>query len=87
MFRVSSGLLLALFVGGVGTGALAHDDAKTIRVEPRAIYGATISLEAGVRVFRPLPRTTHIIINPSRSPLSISVGEESKTIRKSTHVK
>lgn len=62
-------LLLAV---GLSPVAAAASDAKTTRIEPRPFYGATVTLEAGVRVFRPLPPTKHIIINPNRTPLNLS---------------
>lgn len=39
-------------------------DAATTRIEPRPVYGATITVERGVRVFRPLPAVRNVIINP-----------------------
>jgi hypothetical protein len=59
---------------------LAHpaygEDAYTTRIEPRVFYGATITLEEGVRVFRPLPPHKHVIVNPgNRTPLSLSFNE------------
>ena len=55
---------------------VAAGDASTIRIEPRPFYGATVTLEAGVRVFRPLPRTKHVIINPGNAtPLNLSVKD------------
>ena len=59
-------------------------DSKTIRIEPRAFYGATISLEAGVRVFRPLPPTKHMIINPDKTPLHLSLTEATHNINNNT---
>lgn len=80
MFRVALGLSAAVISCGIiATSALA-DSAKTIRIEPRAFYGATVSLEAGVRVFRPLPPTTHMIINPNKTPLNLTIKDEKKTI-------
>ena len=39
--------------------------ADTTRIEPRPFYGATVTIEDGVRVFRPLPPHDRIIIvNP-----------------------
>ena len=56
------------------TAALA--DAKTVRIEPRPFYGATVTLEEGVRVFRPLPPHDRVIINPgSKTPLSLGYYE------------
>jgi hypothetical protein len=52
------------------------EEAYTTRIEPRVFYGATITLEEGVRVFRPLPPHRHVIINPgNRTPLSLSFNE------------
>jgi hypothetical protein len=46
--------------------------AYTTRIEPRAVYGATVSIEEGVRVFRPLPSEQHVIVNPGGlAPLSL----------------
>src|SRR2546429_7650953 len=48
---------------------------RTTRIEPRPVYGAIITLEAGVRVFRPLPPLVRIIINPGNAtPLFMGVG-------------
>ena len=60
-------------------------DAKTIRIEPRAFYGATVSLESGVRVFRPLPAPSHVIINPNRTPLHISIKDVTKRVTSTSH--
>lgn len=50
---------------------------STIRIEPRPFYGATVTLEEGVRVFRPLPPHKYVIINPgNRTPLNLSLYEE-----------
>jgi hypothetical protein len=48
---------------------------RTTRIEPRPFYGATVTIEAGVRVFRPLPPHDRIIINPGNAtPIGIDVG-------------
>ena len=67
-----------------GAGAFAGES-KTIRIEPRAFYGATVSLESGVRVFRPLPSASHVIINPNRTPVNISVKDETKRVYSTSH--
>lgn len=55
--------------------ALAQDG-RTTRIEPRPFYGATVTIEEGVRVFRPLPPTKHVIINPDgETPLSLGFNE------------
>lgn len=75
MLRVVLGLGVALFAGVAVAGSVAAGDARTTRIEPRGFYGATVSIEAGVRVFRPLPRTTHVIINPNKTPLNLTIEE------------
>ena len=48
---------------------------RTTRIEPRPFYGATVTIEAGVRVFRPLPPHDRIIINPGNAtPVGVDVG-------------
>lgn len=67
--------VLAAFAALMSLPALAQE-AHTTRIEPRAYAGAIVTVEAGVRVFRPLPPTRHIIINPEgRTPLSLSLNE------------
>jgi hypothetical protein len=49
---------------------------STTRIEPRPFYGATVTLEEGVRVFRPLPPHDRVIINPgNKTPLSLAISE------------
>jgi hypothetical protein len=51
-------------------------DSTTTRVEPRPFYGATVTIEEGVRVFRPLPRHDRVIINPNNAtPITLEVGD------------
>lgn len=75
MFRGVLGVGVALFAGVAIAATAVANDARTTRIEPRGFYGATVSIEAGVRVFRPLPRTTHVIINPNKTPLNLSIEE------------
>jgi hypothetical protein len=52
------------------------EDASTTRILPYNAYGATVTVEQGVRVFRPLPADGHVIVNPgNRTPLSVNVYE------------
>ncbi len=44
--------------------AASAEQPSTTRIETRPFYGATVTLEEGVRVFRPLPPHERIIINP-----------------------
>jgi hypothetical protein len=71
---------LALGVlAGIGTcvaASAALADAVTTRIETRPFYGATVTLEEGVRVFRPLPSHDRVIINPGgKTPLSLGFYE------------
>lgn len=60
---------LAVSTGGAGAQTLT-------RIETHAFYGATVTVEEGVRVFRPLPSTGHMIINPGgRTPVSVNISE------------
>jgi hypothetical protein len=47
----------------------------TTRIEARPVYGATVTEEEGVRVFRPLPPQDRVIINPDGTPLSLGFSE------------
>ncbi len=63
-------LALGLLTGvGVTLGCMpaSAQQAYTTRIEPRPFYGATVTLEEGVRVFRPLPPHDRVIINPGNS--------------------
>ena len=71
-------LTLGIVVGvGICTGGLpALAESVTTRIEPRPFYGATVTIEAGVRVFRPLPRHERIIIDPGyRAQLNLNAGD------------
>lgn len=63
-----AGLAAALPAQAEGSG--------TTRIETRPFYGATVTIEAGVRVFRPLPTTKRVIINPDgETPVSLGFNE------------
>jgi hypothetical protein len=56
--------------------AAAAQEATTTRIETRPFYGATVTLEAGVRVYRPLPPHSKVIINPGgKTPVSLGFEE------------
>lgn len=59
-------------------------EGRTTQIEPRPTYGATVTIEEGVRVFRPLPGNRHVIVNPNRTPLALDLGEDSVTNQNST---
>lgn len=70
---ISASLLLA----GVSAAAAA----SLTRIETRPFYGATVTIEEGVRVFRPLPAHRHIIINPDgKTPLNLTIEDRNVTI-------
>ena len=68
-----SSLLALLAVAAAPTAAAA--ESSTTRIEPRPYYGATITIEHGVRVYRPLPPVKHVVINPNQTPLNLSFSE------------
>lgn len=65
--------LLSLAAPLAATAALAQG--QTTQIEGRPTYGATVTIEEGVRVFRPLPGDRHVIVNPNRTPLVLDVGD------------
>lgn len=68
--------VIAMALSATMTTAASAQDAYTTRIEPRNFYGAMVTIEAGVRVFRPLPPTRHVIVNPGgQTPLSMSFNE------------
>lgn len=66
-------LSLAAVAAAAGLASTAAGAQTLTRIETHSFYGATVTIEEGVRVFRPLPPTSHMIINPGgRTPLSIN---------------
>ncbi len=62
-------------------GASAAAAASLTRIETRPFHGATITLEEGVRVYRPLPSHRHIIINPDgKTPLNLTFEERNTVV-------
>lgn len=54
----------------------AYAEGYTTRIETRPFYGAVVTIEEGVRVFRPLPPPRQVIINPGgRTPLALSFSD------------
>lgn len=69
-----------LTAAAVSAAMPALAEPSTTRIETRAFYGATVTLEAGVRVYRPLPPHDRVIINPNgRTPLSLGFEENTWT--------
>jgi hypothetical protein len=76
---------LAALVAAVPGSAWAQESFTT-RIEPRAYYGATVSIEQGVRVWRPLPPIRQMIINPDHgTPLSLSFTDVRETRNNNTY--
>ncbi len=72
-FRFAALALTASLLSGA---AACAQDAYTTRIEPRPVYGATTTIEHGVRVTRPLPPVRQVIINPgSLTPLNLGTHE------------
>ena len=65
----------ALVLAGVGLAfaSLSAVAQSTTPIETRPSYGATVTIEEGVRVFRPLPR---VMINPDcKTPVSFAMHQ------------
>jgi hypothetical protein len=74
MRSLAYGLLFG--IGVIVSGLPAAAESSTTRIESRPFYGATVTLEEGVRVFRPLPPHDRVIINPGNAtPVSVEVGD------------
>lgn len=68
--------LLSLAGSALAYSLPAAAEGYTTRIETRPFYGAVVTLEEGVRVFRPLPPERQIIINPNgQTPLSLGFNE------------
>lgn len=75
-FRTFTALAVMLTPALLLAQAAQAQEATTTRIETRAFYGATVTLEAGVRVFRPLPPHSKVIINPGGvTPIHLSHDE------------
>jgi hypothetical protein len=76
--RRTFSLLLSLAIGGsifaISAGT-ASAQSFTTRIETKPYYGAVVTLEHGVRVYRPLPPDRQVIINPGRVPLNLSFSD------------
>ena len=58
----------------LASSAASAEEPTTTRIVPYNAYGATVSIEQGVRVFRPLPADGHVIVNPgNRTPMSVNI--------------
>ena len=80
--RIAAMAMAILTPTAVLAPCVLAQEATTTRIETRAFYGATVTLEAGVRVFRPLPPHSKVIINPG-GVTPLHVGHEE--YRATTH--
>lgn len=62
--RTRAWISLAAILAGAALAPEVSAGAVTTRIEPRPYYGAVVTIEQGVRVWRPLPPTDRVIINP-----------------------
>lgn len=73
--RFLAATIAALFVS---TGVVSAQ--TTTRIETRPYYGYVVSVDKGVRVWRPLPPHDRVIINPEgRTPLHLSFNDHRHT--------
>ncbi len=73
-------LFASLLLLSLGSAAALAEPAHTTRIETRPYYGAVVTIEQGVRVYRPVPPTQHLIINPDgATPLQLNIGNGSFT--------
>jgi len=77
LMRTTSALVLGCLALG-SASASAQEQAATIRVEPHGYYGAVVTVEAGVRVFRPLPPHRLVVMSPEGTPVNLSINETEK---------
>ncbi len=76
MLRKIAISLFSLAGAAVFASASVSAQSYTTRIETRPFYGAVVTLEEGVRVFRPLPPERQVIINPGgQTPLSLGFNE------------
>jgi hypothetical protein len=53
-----------VIVAALSSRVALAEEAYTTRIEQRPYYGAVVTIEHGVRVYRPVPATRHMIIDP-----------------------
>jgi hypothetical protein len=79
--RILRPLFAAAALAATGISALAEQP-HTTRIETRPYYGAVVTIEHGVRVYRPVPPTEHLIVNPDgATPLQLDVGSRASIYR------
>ncbi|MEO1720219.1 MAG: hypothetical protein AAFR23_08320 [Pseudomonadota bacterium] len=89
MFSLWLAAVAAVLAIAMTAGSAFAGSAKTTRIEPRPYAGAIVTIESGVRVFRPLPPTKHVIINPghgARINLNETTVNKRTTINSRQHI-
>lgn len=75
MLRILGAGAVAAALASLALPASAGES-YTTRIEPNGFYGASVTVEQGVRVFRPLPPVRQVIVNPGgRTPMSLGVED------------
>lgn len=75
-FAVSAALALVAVSAVLSVGPALAQQSSTIRLETRNWQGARVSIEQGVRVWRPLPPTRLVVVNPGgRTPVALNVTD------------
>lgn len=64
--------LIALAAAALSLIPAAANAQVVTRIETKPVYGATMTVEKGVRVWRGLPSAGHIIVNPGKAPISLN---------------
>ncbi len=73
------GVFKILMLGGAVAAATVlgpaiAEQAQTTRIVTEPQYGAIVTVEHGVNVYRPVPPTQHLIVNPQgKTPLVLSI--------------
>jgi hypothetical protein len=73
MSRVAKIFIACAALAAFSSSTATAYDGGLVRIEPRPYYGAVVSIEQGVRVFRPLPNQNLMIINPgNKTPINLT---------------
>ena len=76
MAHLSKILIAGAALTASATAVLA--EARTLRIEPRAYTSVIVTVENGVRVWRPMPMTDRVIVNPgNKASINIEVDAKS----------
>lgn len=71
------GILATAGFMGLFSSSVAFAESSTIRIDEEQQRGASITIEAGVLVYRGLPPTRFLVINPGgKTPLSLDLSEK-----------